>query len=138
MLDNMKDHYYNRIRFTESNMSIVDAIRRKVESYNVHNDSGRTSLLKVSGKYHILRNQMDTNIILELNKEKGICQVKQIENIQENTKMIFLPGRKLHLDTPFEMLSLLMEKHDIERKVHTSNRLEQIPSPVHERVAKRR
>jgi hypothetical protein len=138
MLDNMKDHYYSRIKFTESNMSIVDAIRRKVESYNVHNDSGRTRLLKVSGKYHILRNQMNTNIILELNKEKGICQVKQIENIHENTKMIFLPGRKQHLDTPFEMLSLLTEKLDIERKVGTNNRFEQKSPPVQERIAKRR
>ena len=138
MLDNMKDHYYSRIRFTESNFSIVDTIRRKVESYNDHNDSGRTRLLKVSGKYHILRNHMDTKIILELNKEKRKCQIKQIENIKENTKMIFLPGRKQHLDTPFEMLSLLLEKHDIERKVQTTKRFEQIQPPVHERIAKRR
>ena len=138
MLDNMKDHYYSRIKSAESKISIVDAIRRKVQSYHDHHDTGRTRLLKVSGNYHLLRNQMDTNIILELNKEKRICQIKQIENVQENTKMIILPGRKQHLDTPFEMLSLLTEKHEIEKRVQAARRFKQLQPPVPERFSRRK
>jgi hypothetical protein len=138
MLDNMKDRYYNRIKSAESNMSIVDAIRRKVQTYFDHRDIGRTRILKVSGKYHLLRDRMDTDIILELNKDKKICQIKQIENFHEHTKMIFLPGRKQHLDTPFEMLSLLSQKHEIEKKVQTAQRFKQLPPPAPERIGRRK
>lgn len=138
MLDNMKDHYYSRIKSADSNMSIVDAIRRKVLTYHNSHDSGRTRLLKVPGKYHFLRNSMDTAFTLELNKGKGICQLKQIENIQENTKMIFLPGKKQHLDTPFEMLSLLTEKREIERRMETANRIKQLQPRIPESFGRRK
>jgi hypothetical protein len=138
MLDRMKDHYYNKIKSAESNVSIVDAIRRKVQSYNDNNDSGRTRLLKVSGKYDLLRNRMNTDIILELNKEKRICRIKQIENTLDNTKLIILPGRKQHLDTPFEMLTLLSDKHEIATRQNITQPFHHSSSPIHDRLAKRR
>lgn len=136
-LDHMKDHYYNKIKFADSNVSIVYAIRKKVQFYNDRNDSGRTRLLKVSGRYDLLRNRMNTEIILELNKEKRICQIKQIENTQDNIKMIFLPGRKQHLDTPFEMLNLLSNKHEIVTRQNVAKRIAQSPTPIHKHLARR-
>ena len=138
MLDNMNDHYYNRIKSVESNKSIVDVIRRKVHAYHDYQDIGKTRLLSVPGKYNLLRNYMDTTIVVELNKGKEICQIKQIENYQENTKNIFLPGKKQHLDTPFEMLTLLSEKHEIEKGLHINKKFEHLPQPVSERLARRK